>query len=803
MNNSDTGKKIPSVYVYLGTFFIAFSTLALEVTLTRLFSVITFYHLAFFAVSIAMLGMTAGAITVYFKPGWFEEHNIGPNTAKACLAYSASVAIALTVLCLLPIYFLYSLMFILAIFIVTAACSLPFYFSGMVVSVVLTKYPLPIGKLYASDLIGASLGCLFVLGGLELFDAPGLILLSGAIGIIPVFCFGNRLLSLRTKHWSIAVLVILITGVFINLVSNRGFRPINVKGVQETLSKFAVERWNSFSRIAVFEGVERVPHLWGASPVMPADSTSFVYQMTIDGEAGTHLTRFNKPEDIQYLRYDITNAAYYLKEGSESACIIGVGGGRDIHSAILFGTGKIVGVDVNPIFVNLLNNKFRNEANISNRPDVTLVVDEARSYLSRTDEKFSIIQMSLIDTWAATGAGAMTLTENSLYTVEAWKIFLNRLDTNGIYTLSRWYNPANLGETGRAVSLALATLFELGINNPAQHIAMLTVSNLSTLIVSKSPFSDKQVSRLKEVSSNLKYNFVIVPGELPSNAILQKIISSKSREELFLKIKDEPLNYFPPTDENPYFFNMLRLNHLDEIESRGSGVHVGNLQASFALVVLIFSLFSLTIVTIVLPLIYRSRIKNFKKGKTFWKAVFYFSLIGAGFMMTEIGLMQRLSVFLGHPVYALGILLFTIILSAGIGSLFSERLPVTRAPLKYFLPAFAALAIFGVNFILNTVISSMITSPMLNKIIASIIVIFPVGFTMGFFFPMGMRLAKSRSPEETPWLWALNGIFGVLFSAVAVFLSIYFSISMNFYLAALCYAAILVLIKGLSQPSDA
>ncbi|HEY3249485.1 MAG TPA: hypothetical protein VGK25_00060 [Ignavibacteria bacterium] len=800
MNRTDSQTKIPSAYIYLGTFFIAFSTLALEVTLTRIFSVITFYHLAFFAVSIAMLGMTAGAITVYFRPEWFEEHNIGPNTAKACLAYSAAAAIALTVLCLLPVYFIYSLMFIFSILIVTAACSLPFYFSGMVVSVVLTKYPLPIGKLYASDLIGASLGCLFVLGGLELFDAPGLILLSGAIGIISVFCFGYRSLSLRSKRWSIIVLVLLISGVFVNTVSDRGFRPINIKGHQETLTKYAVEKWNSFSRIAVDEGIERVPHLWGPSPVMPADSTSFVYQMTIDGEAGTHLTRFTKLEDIQYLRYDITNAAYYLKEGSESACVIGVGGGRDIHSAILFGVRKIVGVDVNPIFINLLNNKFRNEANISNRPDVKLVVDEARSYLSRSDEKFSIIQMSLIDTWAATGAGAMTLTENSLYTVEAWKIFLNRLDTNGIYTLSRWYNPQNLGETGRGASLAVAALFELGINEPAKHIAMLTVSKLSTLIVSKSPFLDRDISKLKEIASSLKYNFVIVPGELPSNAILRKIISSKSKEELFFNIKDEPLNYLPPTDENPYFFNMLRLNHLSEIQLM-EGVHYGNLQASLALVVLIFSLFSLTILTIILPLIYRSRIKNFIKGKTFWKAVFYFSLIGAGFMMTEIGLMQRLSVFLGHPVYALGILLFTIILSAGIGSFFSEHLPVTRSPWKYVLPAFAAIAILAINFILNAVISSMITSPMLSKIIISILVIFPVGFTLGFFFPMGMRLAKSRSPEETPWLWALNGIFGVLFSALAVFFSIYFSISLNFYLASLCYATILILIKGLSQPS--
>jgi hypothetical protein len=196
-------------------------------------------------------------------------------------------------------------------------------------------------------------------------------------------------------------------------------------------------------------------------------------------------------------------------------------------------------------------------------------------------------------------------------------------------------------------------------------------------------------------------------------------------------------------------------------------------------------------------LLFKSRLKgSFNQGKkVFWAGAVYFSFIGAGFMMTEIGLMQRLSVFLGHPAYALGILLFTIILSTGAGSFFSEKLNTDKRLWKFILPLTAAAVIVAINFTLNAVISVMTQSPMMSKISASVLLVFPVGFILGFFFPIGMRFAKSFSPEEAPWFWALNGTFGVLFSALAVFFSIYLSISTNFFLASMCYAGLLLTIR--------
>jgi hypothetical protein len=662
---------------------------------------------------------------------------------------------------------------------------------------------LPIGKLYASDLIGASLGCLFVLGGLEYVDAPALIIFCGVIGIISVFIFAYKVQNFRLRKFSFAVLILLLIGASLNLFTNKGIRPVFVKGKIEDRDEIIFEKWNSFSRVVVHSPSYANPN-WRTSPNTPSDSLRSYYWMIIDGEAGTILLKYTKPEDVSIFRYDVTNIAYYLKKDAESACIIGIGGGKDIQSAWLFGIKKIVGVDVNPIFVDLLKNKFRNESNIAKLPNVSLVVDEARSYLSRSDQKFSIIQMSLADTWAATGAGAFSLTENSLYTVEAWKIILEHLDQHGVFTISRWYNPNNLGETGRMVSLAVSSLLSSGVQDPSKHIAMLCIGSMATLIISKSPFEENDIITLKNVSQNLRYDPIIIPGESPLNNILRSIVSVKSNDELNTAIKNEPLNYTPPTDNNPYFFNMLRLSHLEEASTSEYGVLRGNLIASITLIVLIFSLLILTIITIIFPLIYGSKIKkeNINNKRIFWNGAVYFSLIGAGFMLIEIGLIQRLSVFLGHPVYALGILLFTIILSAGTGSFFSEYLALTSKYLKYVLPFLTVVLIISDKFILDAVISNMISSPELNKIFVSILIIFPLGFILGFFFPMGMRFVKSGSKAQTPWFWALNGIFGVLFSALAVFISIYSGIATNFYLASICYLSILFVISRISKNTE-
>lgn len=782
--------------IYTGTFLIAFSTLALEVTLTRLLSVITWYHLVFFAVSTAMLGMTAGAVTVYLKPELFEPARLSYNLGRACFAYCLVTPVSLLILCSAPLGTAIGVMSFFLFLVDTAACALPFYFSGIAVTAVLTRCnELPIGKRYASDLIGAALGCLLVLAGLEVLDAPSLILLCGAIGLAAAVNFAWNDLPRSRLAAGFVMLALFVTLAFVNSGNPFGIRPLASKGQLEDPRDFFLERWNSFSRIVVYEQQEGPPQYWGPSPKAPRDPI-LQHEMVIDGNAGTTLRKFSSMEDIEHLKFDVTNIAYYLRPRG-GACIIGVGGGRDIQSALLFGHEEVTGIDVNPTFVRLIEEDLRPFAGIADRDEVTLVVDEARSYLSTTNDKYSLIQMSLIDTWAATGAGAFSLSENSLYTREAWQTFLGRLEDDGLFTVSRWYGPLNLGESGRILSLAVSVLLEEGVSDPSRHIAMITMNEMATLILSKRPFPQEEIDLLEELSKELSYNARVLPGKTPRHPILKGIMAARSPEGLRAAIADVPINCEPPTDDNPYFFNMLRLNHLDVALRSDVGVTRGNLRATITLLGLIVALLLLTGATVILPLRLESARRISRSAETFWPGALYFSLIGAGFMLVEIGLIQRLSVYLGHPVYALGILLFTIIASTGVGSYFSDFLRLTRVLWRFLLPVLAALLVLVTQLLLPDLISSTIHLERISKILISIGFLFPLGLLLGTFFPMGMRIVEETQGSSTPWYWALNGILGVFCSALAVFISIYFGISTNFYLSAICYLALLAAIPGM------
>ena len=773
------------MHVYAGTFLIAFSTLALEITLTRMLSVVTWYHLAFFAIATAMLGMTAGAILVFLRPAWFSGDRLDRGLALACLGYAIVTPFSLLDLCLTPLAHR-STMMLVALIKVTVACALPFYLSGIVISAALTKYTLPIGRIYASDLIGASMGCLLVLGGLELLDAPSLILLCGAIGCAAAMCFARR--SSRLRLASATCLVLLAAAAVLNASTSSGIRPVVVKGYIQDPRDYLVERWNSFSRVVVFKRSEAPPQYWGPSPLAPHDSMPR-YVMQIDGQAATTVRPFAERSQIEHLRYDVTNVAYYLRPRG-GACVVGLGGGRDVQSALYFGHERVVGIDVNPLFVELLGSLFRDFAGIAGHPGVELVADEARSYLTRQQEQFAVLQMSLIDTWAATGAGAYSLSENALYTTEAWSIFLDRLVDDGIFTVSRWYNPENLGETGRIISMAMAVLFGIGAENPAQHIALITTQKVSTLLLSKSPLTPDEIATLRRTAAELQYDVPVLPGSPPTHPDLRDLMAAGSLAELHRVAASKPLNYDPPTDESPYFFNMLRLRNLGPAFKHGTEVGVvgGNLHATVTLLGLLLSLALVSTATIVAPLLLARRAGTGERWH--WSRALYFALIGCGFMLAEIALIQRLSVFLGHPVYALGILLFTIIASTGVGSFCSERLPMTRRG-TLALPVIAAAAILAAGIGLPQLTTSLLTASMRIKILASIAALFPMGIVLGFFFPTGMRLARQLDDTATPWYWALNGVFGVLCSALAVFVSIYVGITANFVLSAVCYLGLL------------
>ena len=396
--------------------------------------------------------------------------------------------------------------------------------------------------------------------------------------------------------------------------------------------------------------------------------------------------------------------------------------------------------------------------------------------------------MSLIDTWAATGAGAFTLSENGLYTVEAWRTFLRRLTPKGAFTVSRWYASGHVRETGRMVSLAVAALLAEGVSDPSQNIYLAAGSRIATLVVSREALTPDALAKLTDATLELGFEVLITPDSKPTSPILADIVASRDHEMLIKATSDHVLDLTPPTDDKPFFFNQLKFNFeviaLMATGALGYGVSSGNLLATGTLILLFLVSLALVVATILVPLADKTRAVD--RSLVRWGTL-YFLMIGAGFMLIEIALLQRFSVFLGHPVYSLGIVLFSIILATGIGCMVSD-LYVLRTRRRFLawsllLVGYAlALALF-----LPPILIAYESAPLLGRGLICVALIAPLGFLMGFGFPTGMRMIAGREPATTPWFWGINGASGVMASVLAVACSIAFGITVTLVLGALCY----------------
>ncbi len=784
-------KPVVTKYTYGGLFLVSLTTLMYEILLTRIFSVTMWYHFAFFAVSVAMFGMTVGAIWIYLFPNYFTQEKANYHLALSSLLFAVSVPFSFLTHLSIPFVSVGSIVAFYSIGLNYVAISIPFVFSGMCVCIALTKFPAAVSKLYAADLGGAAIGCILLIYVLNLTDGPTAVLvvaLCASLGSLLFAVQKNFVKLTRATMWvSVFLALSVATNAILVIKETPVFRVLWLKGKLEEAPPL-YEKWNSFSYVRVF-GNPNTPSLpigAGFGSSYPSEQRVKQLILDIDARALTPLTMFTgDKKELAFLKYDIANLVHYLRQNA-AVLVIGTGGGRDILSALAFDQKSVLGVEINKNIIEAVTGRFGDfTGHLDRNPKVTFANDEARSYIARQKARFDIIQVSLIDTWAATAAGAFVLTENSLYTVEAWKTFLEHLTQTGILTFSRWYFRDQPGELYRVTSLARESLREVGVENPRNHIMIViktwknekqdTADGIGTILISKEPFSAADISTMEQISQKIGFDIILSPS-FSSDPTLTTIASEKDLTTFYQQF---PINIAPPTDNSPFFFRMLRLRDAFNPELWHQGETSFNMKAVFTLGALLIVVVCLTLLCVIIPL-NRTIDRSLLKGAM--PLLIFFVCIGFGYMLVEISQMQRLIIFLGHPTYGLSVVLFSLLLSSGLGSYTTQRVGSAIHPASGLVRLFlllSVLAAFGV--ITPYIIRIFEGSTTVIRIFVAAAMLFPIGLFMGMPFPLGMEIAAVKSPSITPWLWGINGAASVCASVFAVAIALSASIPAAFW----------------------
>ncbi len=761
------------------------ATLLLELSLTRIFSVILFYHFAFMAISIALFGLGAGAICSYWLTldlrtnrwgllGVFSTANAPVTVGALIVILNQRVKIQLTAenaLHLTTVYF---------------AAAIPFFIAGVVISIAIASTIQNVHRVYFFDLAGAGTGCLLLIPLLNALGGPGTVIAAAAFYSLAGYFWFQAGGSPRRAWLALAVSL----GVGVLATDNARSHRIDVRFAKgESLSREIFVRWNSFSRVSV-------------RPDDGAGNPSIV----IDADAATSIPSFSLTEAASSFRDALLLGGpalpYRVRPGAKTL-VIGPGGGYDIARALASGSKNVTGVEINPLIANdIMRGVFAGRSQgLYFRPEVRIYVEDGRSYVRRSTEKYQVIQMTLVDTWASTAAGAFALSENNLYTVEAFVDYFEHLTDDGLLAITRWeFQPPR--ESLRVVSLALAALGRLRAGNLASHFLIgregqrdLTgYGSKDTVLIKRTPFTADEIAHGRRALDDGRMDLVFAPAahiDNPFTRLLESADAGTFERQYQYDIT-------PVTDNRPFFFYTVRARDLWAFvrHARSEDVKL-NMGVMMLFALLAVSLIATAMILAMPPLLLGAEIP---RDQTAFLFLTYFFGIGVGFIMIEVGLVQKFVLFLGRPTYSLTVVIFSLLLSSGLGSYYSARLigdhdwRLCRAIVAIIL------LIAGLAGLLSPVLRGAVGLPVPARCLLTTALLFPAGFLMGMPFPCGLKRLQSRFPNAVQWAWAVNSASSVLGSVAAVFFAIHLGLAQTLLLGAGAYIVALSALQLSSLP---
>lgn len=765
---------------------IAASVSLFQIAIMRVFSFTIWHHFSFMVISVALLGFAASGVLLQ-RLSRLSSHPIR-NAAWATLGFSVTALAATRLVGRIPFdptriaegpEQLVSLSLYYPILFVPFACA------GLAIVLLLRGFTASVGRVYAADLTGAGVGSLATISMLDRLGAEGLILGAAATAAIAAALLartdgaGSPLQQRAALLAAIALLLSLPIAPRLLPIAPGPGKALHGFLDQDRFpeARLAHTEWNALSRIDVVENSGTVR--WTDNPHRPVHLPPQI-QILIDGDAATPIVSATAAEDLSFLDSMLPSAALQSFRPGR-VLVIGAGGGVDVLGALRHGAERVDALEINPAIVRLVQGPYAAwSGHLYDDERVELHTVEGRSYVRRRDQQYDLIQLSLVDTWAASASGAYSLSESYLYTTEAFVDYLRRLDDSGALTITRWlWSPPR--ETLKLCATAVAALEQLGVNDPARHIVVLALGRIGSVIVKRSPFTDGDLDSILRVAQEHGFTFLYAPEALGTNEF-SEMLGADDRDAWFRTYR---FDVKPATDDRPFFFQFGRWRDLAAFRD-GWSESLLVLSGRLVLLTTLVQALVLSGLLLVLPTA-RARAETPVRGRA-W-VLLYFAAIGASFMLVEISMMQRFTLFLGHPVYAIAGVLAVLLVAAGFGSTLTSSRLAARIPSALPFGAIAVLCL-AYGLLLPLIFDALLGLPLAGRIVITIALLLPLGILLGMPFPLAVASLHARGAGSAlGWAWAANGCASVIGPLLAVMVAMDFGFDAVLAIAAAGYIA--------------
>ena len=785
------------------------AALAYEVLLTRLFAIVQWHHFAYMIISVALLGYGAAGTTVTLL-----QERLVPRThavfAAGATLFAVSAVASFLIAERLPfnaLEFLWDARQAGYLGALYGLLLVPFYCAAIALCTAFTRYAEEAPRLYSFDILGAAAGSLGVIAALFLFHPMSALKLVGAAGI------AAALLARRSARRGVDAVSAGLIAFALGLLALPADRLVLVSSPYKDLSqalqvsgaKIVAERSSPLGLVTVVES-PAVPfrHAPGLSLNAPSGPPVQLGVFT-DGNGFSAIDRFTGDRaSITYLDWLPSALPYHLLQ-EPSVLVLGSGTGSDVLQAWYRGARAITAVELNPQFVDLVEQDF---GAFSGRPyalpGVKVQVGEARGFVAASDMRYDLIQVALLDAFGAASAGLYALSESYLYTVEALQLYLSHLAPGGYLAITRWVTlpPRDML---KLLATAVTALERAGVSDPASRLVLVRGMRTATLLVKNGRITAEEIARIREFSRERAFDTTYYPGigaeEVERFNRLDRPYFAEATRALLAPERDAWIARYkfmiaPATDDRPHFFHFFKWSSLEELLRQKEQGALPLVESGYPLLVAtLVQAVALSAVLILLPLVLVRRALTAEERRSGPHVAAYFAVIGLAFMFLEIAFIQKFVLFLSHPLYAVAVALAGFLFFAGLGSRLAARIaPAARG--RAVTIAIAAIVVTGVVYLLAlpAIFPRLMGWPDAAKVVLALVLIAPLALPMGFPFPVGLAATHRSAPRLVPWAWGVNACASVAAAILATLAAMHFGFSAVVLAALVLYgvAAILV-----------